>query len=340
MSSKTYISLAGVWNFTPTLVQKLRRAGFRSLEGVSRVRFRTLFRKMPNHQPSELQHIKVALHEFYMPCRDETTILLQSNRAMRYLWRRNIFRYGQLVGYTHDNVRNLFNPISRPREATRFANEIAMHMEARNYVRRPLTSTEESEQRKAKAMQEWQASFPCAPESFIAVATDVGIPPTIGGLRGKYQSRSATATRALNSAKIFAVAGRRVRSALSFTSSAHTRSALLFAIGTLVSTAFMSLPFDGFFVVSGEVGVGLGEMTTAKEAAVRGEGRGVWRFEYTVHVGIDQCSLRTSVASPQEKDHVGALSRDRTDDRIGEALPAPAVVSTSLACWYGEGGIE
>ena len=83
-------------------------------------------------------------------------------------------------------------------------------------------------------------------------------------------------------------------------------------------------------MVAEEVVVGLGEGLAAEEASVGTEGRGVWRTEDPVALGVDEACLLLRIRSPEDEDEMLPPLSEELYRPVREVLPAPAVVACLL----------
>src|SRR5579872_4262389 len=106
------------------------------------------------------------------------------------------------------------------------------------------------------------------------------------------------------------------------------------------STEVWYLPIDRAPAELAEVRVDFGEGPAAEKAAARRKRRRVRRLDDRVPAKIDQLRLLARVRTPEhEDDRLGARIQ-RPDRRIGERLPALALVRVGLVRAYCQNGVQ
>ena len=91
-------------------------------------------------------------------------------------------------------------------------------------------------------------------------------------------------------------------------------------------------------MVAKEVVVGLGEGLAAEEASVGAEGRGMWRTEDPMALGVYEASLLLRIRPPEDEDKMLPLLSEELYRPVREVLPAPAVVAARSVSRDGEIG--
>ena len=100
------------------------------------------------------------------------------------------------------------------------------------------------------------------------------------------------------------------------------------------------LPLDFVQAVRFKKGVGFAEMVVAKEAAVSGKRRGMWRFQDEMASAIYEGLLVSGVAPPEDENQVRAGFVQIFYGSSGESLPALAAVRASMVCFYGKHRVQ
>lgn len=84
----------------------------------------------------------------------------------------------------------------------------------------------------------------------------------------------------------------------------------------------------------------MGEMPAAEEAAIDRKRRRMWRFENEMLRPVDERSLLSGIAAPQQKDDTATIIRKSLDGRIRKSLPPPILMRAGKMGTYREGGVE